>query len=256
MGTGFSGGSIPVRGGVVLVMTRFNRILEIDTENLIAIAEPGVVTGDFQKEAAVARGKVSLIRSLLSEGIGYSDRLSTYLLQCLGCGACAENCPNGVRADELILAIRALMVEKKGLSLPRRLIFRQILNSVYLLPMLLKTGSLLQGLLSKKVPKESGLHLRFSLPYLDKDRLILPSPPHSFSIDFRRRWKEKRRGERLDYFPDAASTTSFRRLVKQLYDCSLKMALLLCFQRARPAVAFLLMDQETSKQQALWLRRI
>ena len=51
MGTGFSGGSIPVRGGVVLVMTRFNRILEIDTENLIAIAEPGVVTGDFQKEA-------------------------------------------------------------------------------------------------------------------------------------------------------------------------------------------------------------
>lgn len=50
MGTGFSGGSIPVRGGIVLVMTRFNRILEIDTENLIAITEPGVVTGDFQKE--------------------------------------------------------------------------------------------------------------------------------------------------------------------------------------------------------------
>jgi len=50
MGTGFSGGSIPVRGGVVLVMTRFNRILEIDAENLIAVVEPGVITGDFQKE--------------------------------------------------------------------------------------------------------------------------------------------------------------------------------------------------------------
>lgn len=50
MGTGFSGGSIPVRGGVVLVMTRFNRVIEIDTENLIAIVEPGVVTGDFQKQ--------------------------------------------------------------------------------------------------------------------------------------------------------------------------------------------------------------
>ncbi|NWF92761.1 MAG: FAD-binding protein [Syntrophaceae bacterium] len=50
MGTGFSGGSIPVRGGVVLVMTRFNRILEIDRENLVATVEPGVVTGDFQKE--------------------------------------------------------------------------------------------------------------------------------------------------------------------------------------------------------------
>lgn len=130
------------------------------------------VFAEIQQEAAVARGKISLIRSLFSEGIGYSDKLSTYLLQCLGCGACTENCPNGVRADELILAVRALMVEKKGLSLPKRLIFRQILNSVYLLPMLLKTGSLLQGLLLKKVPKESGLHLRFSFPYLDKDRLI------------------------------------------------------------------------------------
>jgi glycolate oxidase len=50
MGTGFSGGSLPVWGGVVLVTTRLNRILEVDTENLIAIVEPGVVTGDFQKE--------------------------------------------------------------------------------------------------------------------------------------------------------------------------------------------------------------
>ncbi|MDI7259112.1 MAG: FAD-linked oxidase C-terminal domain-containing protein [Thermodesulfobacteriota bacterium] len=50
MGTGFSGGSIPVRGGVVLAMTRFNRVIEIDTENMIAVVEPGVVTGDFQKQ--------------------------------------------------------------------------------------------------------------------------------------------------------------------------------------------------------------
>jgi glycolate oxidase len=50
LGTGFSGGSIPVQGGVVLVMTRFNRVIEIDTENLIAVVEPGVITGDFQKQ--------------------------------------------------------------------------------------------------------------------------------------------------------------------------------------------------------------
>jgi glycolate oxidase len=31
------------------VMTRFNRILKIDTDNLVAIAEPGVLTGTFQK---------------------------------------------------------------------------------------------------------------------------------------------------------------------------------------------------------------
>lgn len=50
MGTGFTGGSVPIQGGVVLVMTRFNRVIEIDKKNLIAVVEPGVITGDFQKQ--------------------------------------------------------------------------------------------------------------------------------------------------------------------------------------------------------------
>ncbi|MFH1626460.1 MAG: FAD-linked oxidase C-terminal domain-containing protein [Pseudomonadota bacterium] len=49
-GSGFTGGTLPVQGGLVLVMTKFNRILNIDTENLVAFVEPGVVTGNFQKE--------------------------------------------------------------------------------------------------------------------------------------------------------------------------------------------------------------
>ncbi len=147
------------------------------------------VFAELQKETSVARGKVSLIRKVFSESAGYSKRLSTHLLQCLGCGACTESCPNGVQADELILAARALMVERKGLSFPKWLILRKILNSVYLLPMLLKTGSLFQGLAFKKVPRESGLHLRFSIPYLSRDRLIpsLANPPflsrHAEKID-------------------------------------------------------------------------
>ena len=51
MGTGFTGGSVPIQGGVVLVLTRLNRILEIDPNNLIAVVEPGVITGDLQKRA-------------------------------------------------------------------------------------------------------------------------------------------------------------------------------------------------------------
>lgn len=48
-GSGFTGGSVPVHGGIVLVLTRMNRILEIDTDNLIAVVEPGVITGHLQK---------------------------------------------------------------------------------------------------------------------------------------------------------------------------------------------------------------
>jgi len=47
-GTGYTGGSVPVRGGVVISMERFTRILEIDTANLLAVVEPNVVTGDLQ----------------------------------------------------------------------------------------------------------------------------------------------------------------------------------------------------------------
>ncbi|MBA2396282.1 MAG: FAD-binding protein [Ktedonobacteraceae bacterium] len=42
-GTGLSGGSIPVYGGIVLVFTRMNRILEIDYANLRAVVQPGLV---------------------------------------------------------------------------------------------------------------------------------------------------------------------------------------------------------------------
>ncbi|MDD3295187.1 MAG: FAD-linked oxidase C-terminal domain-containing protein [Geobacteraceae bacterium] len=48
-GSGFSGGSLPKGGGIALVTTRMNRIIRIDTDNLIAVVEPGVVTGDLQK---------------------------------------------------------------------------------------------------------------------------------------------------------------------------------------------------------------
>ncbi|MCK4620821.1 MAG: FAD-binding protein [Desulfuromonadales bacterium] len=46
-GTGLSGGSVPVNGGMVICLNRMNRILEIDEENLTATVEPGVVTLDL-----------------------------------------------------------------------------------------------------------------------------------------------------------------------------------------------------------------
>ncbi|MBP7571690.1 MAG: FAD-binding protein [Acidobacteria bacterium] len=52
-GTGYTGGSVPLRGGVVVSMERFNRILEIDQDNLLAVVQPNVITGALQ--AAVER---------------------------------------------------------------------------------------------------------------------------------------------------------------------------------------------------------
>ncbi len=42
-GTGLSGGCLPVKGGIVICLSRMNKILEIDFKNRTAIVEPGVV---------------------------------------------------------------------------------------------------------------------------------------------------------------------------------------------------------------------
>jgi glycolate oxidase len=49
-GTGTTGASVPIKGGLVLSLTRMNRIISVNPQDLIAIVEPGVVTGELQEE--------------------------------------------------------------------------------------------------------------------------------------------------------------------------------------------------------------
>jgi len=76
-GTNISGGSVPVRGGIVLCTTRMNRILDINKANLTATVEPGVVLQDFN------------IR-LAKENLFYPPDPQSFLSCTLG-GTVAEN---------------------------------------------------------------------------------------------------------------------------------------------------------------------
>jgi len=49
-GSGFTGGTLPTQGGIVLVLSQMDKILDIDTENLTAEVEPGVVTAELQRQ--------------------------------------------------------------------------------------------------------------------------------------------------------------------------------------------------------------
>ncbi len=53
-GTGLSGGSVPVEGGIVLCLVRLNRIVELDARNLVMVVEPGVLTQQIADEALAA----------------------------------------------------------------------------------------------------------------------------------------------------------------------------------------------------------
>ena len=50
-GSGRVGGALPIRGGVVLSTERMQRIIELNTDDLVAVVEPGVITKDLQDAA-------------------------------------------------------------------------------------------------------------------------------------------------------------------------------------------------------------
>jgi glycolate oxidase len=76
-GTNLSGGSIPIKGGIVLCTTKMHRILEINKGNLVATVEPGVVLQDFNL-------------ALAKEGLFYPPDPQSFLGCTMG-GTIAEN---------------------------------------------------------------------------------------------------------------------------------------------------------------------
>jgi len=51
-GTGLAGGAVPAEGGIVLSLSRLDRILKIHLENRIAIVEPGVINAEVTRAVA------------------------------------------------------------------------------------------------------------------------------------------------------------------------------------------------------------
>ena len=76
-GTGLSGGATPLPGGVLIVFTRMNRILEIDYENRLARVQTGVVN-------------LHLTRKTLPHGFHYAPDPSSQAACTIG-GNAAEN---------------------------------------------------------------------------------------------------------------------------------------------------------------------
>lgn len=110
-GTGKSGGAIPFYGGVVLDTTRLKSIVEIDKENLLAVVQPGVITGEFQAQ-------------MESEGLFYPPDPNS-LESCTLGGNVAHNA-GGPRAfkygvtREYVLGVRAALMGGELISPGKR----------------------------------------------------------------------------------------------------------------------------------------
>ena len=159
-------------------------------------------------EITSPRGKMSLVESLASGEIRFTKKLQDILSSCLLCDSCGESCPNQVKAGDILLAARKELVNHRGLPPVKKLLF----GSLRALPLMLRTGSLIKGLLLKKIPGESGLHRRFPLPFLDSRRFIPPIAEHFFSDSHSGLAATKEEKKRVGYFPGCVTNYLFPRI--------------------------------------------
>lgn len=101
-GTGYSGGAVPVRGGVVVSTRDLDRILELDVENLTVRCEPGVVLHRLQQAVS-------------EHGLRYLPDPSSHRVCTIG-GNIAENAggPHALGhgpTSNFVVAVRVLMAD-------------------------------------------------------------------------------------------------------------------------------------------------
>jgi len=107
-GTGLSGGALPHSKGILLSLTRFNRIIEIDPQNRTARVQPGVTNLAISKAAAVY-------------GLYYAPDPSSQLACSIG-GNVAENaggvhCLKYGLTTHNILALEVLTIDGEQLTI-------------------------------------------------------------------------------------------------------------------------------------------
>lgn len=125
----------------------------------------------FQREPAVARGKVALSQHLLAKDIELDDQTYLAMSKCLLCGSCVEKCPNEVPTDEIVISAREALAQRRGLTTFHKAV-GQVIKNRGMMKMGAAMAAILGPLFFRKVPATSGLRLRFPLPFVGGKRHI------------------------------------------------------------------------------------
>jgi glycolate oxidase iron-sulfur subunit len=151
-------------------INRFKEDLDKCTKCGFCMGECPVYRED-RVESSVARGKIMLIRAMLSGELKVTDEMAEQLNRCTLCMTCAENCPAGTNVPSVITAARADKVKRKGVPFPYNLIFRWLLPRRNLFGYIVRFASWFQGIF---LPKTEGTirHLSLFLTALGKGRHI------------------------------------------------------------------------------------
>ena len=70
-GSGLSGGAAGIEGGLTIALTKMDRVLEIDRENLVVVTQPGIINAELKKRVA-------------AEGLFYAPDPASYEICSIG----------------------------------------------------------------------------------------------------------------------------------------------------------------------------
>jgi glycolate oxidase len=110
-GTGLSGGSAAIEGGVVLSLIKMNAIVEVNVDDQLAVVEPGVINADLQRAAA-------------EHGLMYAPDPASFEISTIG-GNIATNA-GGLRCvkygvtREAVLGLEVVLADGRRLSTGHR----------------------------------------------------------------------------------------------------------------------------------------
>ncbi|MBW2700709.1 MAG: (Fe-S)-binding protein [Deltaproteobacteria bacterium] len=114
------------------------------------------------REGGVARGKVSLFRAHLDGLLDDDDPAYREILtSCLLCGRCKSACPNEVDTPAIVQAARARMARRGRLGRLKAFVLNWILPKPALIKRLAQMARIGRPFWAARVPKSSGLRVRF-----------------------------------------------------------------------------------------------
>jgi len=99
---------------------------------------------ELGEEGASPRGRVRLIRGVISGEVALSARYQELVSKCVNCRACKDECPSGIEPNAAVLTARSHLILEKGLPLIKRAIFRRVLRARRMFPASAKLLGVLQ----------------------------------------------------------------------------------------------------------------
>lgn len=123
------------------------------------------------KEVSVTRGKIAILKDLLTGKIEYTKEIMGIFERCLLCGTCLDHCTEKVPAPAIFLQGRRDLAKEKGIKFPYNIVYRYIVPHRRVFGNIVKIASWLQRAF---FPKTEGTlrHLPLYLSALGKGRHI------------------------------------------------------------------------------------